>query len=323
MPSVNFPYPGCNYATPDTEAVIVAALPTTHATLHNGPTPAAPGGGAKVKRVKRPTIVPSSTYEDWTYFLTRWNEYKQATRVTGREIVIQLLKCCEEQLRKDLTRTSVGPLTEKTEDAILAAIKSLAVREENVMVARVALNNMHQDQDESIRAFGARLRGQAAVCKYVINCPGDECNIIVDYTEQILRDVLCRGIANPDIQLELLGHTNQDMSLEEVFHFVETKEAGKRSANRLLDNQAAAIRSNYSKSKRDTIKQSSQTDKTDKIDRNSKCFYCGTLGHGTNTTAQSRKNSCPVFMPCMNSPSLCFYVSCDVLLFIYESNIEV
>ncbi|XP_066924333.1 uncharacterized protein [Clytia hemisphaerica] len=295
MPSVNCPVPGCNYATPDTEAVIVAALITAHAnSTHNGPAQAGQGT-TKVEKVKRPTIVSSSTSEDWTYFLTRWNEYKQATRVAGREIIIQLLECCEEQLRKDLTRSSVGPLTEKTEDDILAAIKSLAVREENIMVARVALNNMHQDQEESIRAFGARLRGQAAVCRYVIDCPGDECNIVVDYTEQILRDVFCRGIGDPDIQLELLGHTNQDMTLEEVFHFVEAKEAGKRSANRLLDNQAAAIRSNYSKSKRDTLKQSSQTDKTDKVDKNSKCSYCGTFGHGTNSTSQSRRNSCPAF----------------------------
>ena len=39
-------------------------------------------------------------------------------------------------------------MTGKTEDEVLAAIKSLAVREENAMVARVALNNMRQDQDE-------------------------------------------------------------------------------------------------------------------------------------------------------------------------------
>lgn len=89
------------------------------------------------------------------------------------------------------------------------------------------------------------------MCKYVIDCPSDDCEVTVDYTEQILRDVLCRGIADPDIQLELLGHTNEDMTLEEVFHFVETKEAGKRSANRLLDNQAAAIRSSYSRNKKD------------------------------------------------------------------------
>jgi len=60
------------------------------------------------------------------------------------------------------------------------------------------------------------------------------------HTEAILRDVLCRGIADQDIQLELLGHTNQDMPLEDVFRFVEAKEAGKRSATRLIDHQTAA-----------------------------------------------------------------------------------
>lgn len=113
------------------------------------------------------------------------------------------------------------------------------------MVARVTLSNMHQDQYESIRSFGARLQGQAAVCKYVINCGG--CDASVDYTEQILRNVLCRGIADQYIQLELFGHTNQNMTLEEVFHFVETKEAGKRSAThclttKLLPFKAAALR---------------------------------------------------------------------------------
>ena len=49
-------------------------------------------------------------------------------------------------------------MTDKTEANILAAIKSLAVREENIMVARVTLNNMHQDQDESIRSFGAQYK---------------------------------------------------------------------------------------------------------------------------------------------------------------------
>ena len=44
-----------------------------------------------------------------------------------------------------------------TEEAVLKAMRSLAVREENVMVARVTLNNMRQDRDETIRSFGARL----------------------------------------------------------------------------------------------------------------------------------------------------------------------
>ena len=100
----------------------------------------------------------------------------------------------------------------------MEAIKKLAVREANTMVARVQLHNMRQDRDEMIRSFGARLRGQAGVCKFLEE---------VNYTKNVLRDVLTRGLADSEIQLDLLGDRNQDMNLEEVFQFIEAKEAGK------------------------------------------------------------------------------------------------
>ena len=82
------------------------------------------------------------------------------------------------------------------------------------MVTRVQLN-MCQDRDETIRSFGARLRGQAGVCKFLVTCPG--CNTEVNYTE----NVLTCGLADNEIQLDLLGDKNQDMTLEEVFQFIE------------------------------------------------------------------------------------------------------
>lgn len=57
----------------------------------------------------------------------------------------------------------------------------------------------------------------------------------MDYTDCILRDMLCHGLADSEIQLDLLGDSNQDMALKEVFKFVEYKESGKRSALRLHD----------------------------------------------------------------------------------------
>ena len=112
------------------------------------------------------------------------------------------------------------------------AIKKLAVREQNTMVAHVQLYNMRQDRDEPIRSFCARLGGQAGVYKFNIKCQG--CNGDVNYTEQIVRDLITRGLADSEIQLDLLGDRNQDMTLEEVLKFVKAKEAGKRSASRLF-----------------------------------------------------------------------------------------
>ena len=97
------------------------------------------------------------------------------------------------------------------------------------MVASMALHNMRQDRNEPIRAYGARLRGQASVCKFTQQCTG--CTANVDCTEAMIKDVLCRGLADTEIQMQLLGDKNQDMMLEQVLRFVEAKEAGKRSAS--------------------------------------------------------------------------------------------
>ena len=66
----------------------------------------------------------------------------RATKLSSTDRVIQLLECCDDQLRRDLTQNAGGTLTGKMENEVLAAMKTLAVREENIMVARVTLHNM-------------------------------------------------------------------------------------------------------------------------------------------------------------------------------------
>ncbi|CAH3031503.1 unnamed protein product [Pocillopora meandrina] len=223
------PFPECTYETEEVTDTLAAVLLSVHSSgVHVTPgtvNTINPNISTKLERVRRPTISAAGSSEDWSYFLMRSGDYVAATNVTGKEKVIQLLECCDEQLRKDLTRNAGGSLTDKTADEVMAAIKKLAVREENAMVARVQLHNMRQDRDETIRSFGARLRGQAG---------------------NVLRDVLTRGLADSEIQLDLLGERNQDMSLEEVFQFIEAKEAGKRSAGRLSQSHSTdAAQSQY------------------------------------------------------------------------------
>ena len=206
-------------------------------TVHSNVTTSQPATRptAKVEKVRRPTILSAGSSEEWSYFLTRRKDYSETTKLKGKDMVIQLLICCEEQLQKDLKRNAGGSLTNKSVDEVMAAIKKLAEREENTMVARVQLHNMRQDRDETICSFHAHLRGQASICKFLIKCPG--CDADVNYTENILCDVVTRGLADSEIQLDLLGEKNQDMQLEEVFQFIEAKEARKNSAGCLLETQ--------------------------------------------------------------------------------------
>jgi hypothetical protein len=216
----------------------------------------------------------------------------KTTKITGRDLVIQLLEYCDEQLRKDLTRSAGGSLTNKNEADILAAIKKLAVRQ-NIMVARVTLHNMRQDRDEPIRAFRARLAGQAGVCKFIVKCPAENCGQDVNYTDAILRDALTRGIADPDIQLDLLSDKNQDITLEDVLQFVEAKEAGKRSASRLLDSHATEVATGAQAVE---VAASSSAYKKGKQRPPELCTYCGKAGHGTHSVARVCKTECPAYV---------------------------
>ena len=279
MVVVQCPFPGCNFATIDTETDLACTLLKIHASgAHTQQEGLAVRETARVEKVKRPTITTGGSSEDWSYFTVRWQDYVTATKITGPELVIQLLECCDEELRKDLTRLSGGTLTAKTEEEVLAAIKSLAVREENTMVARVTLHEMRQDRDEPIRSFAARIKGQAGICKYVLTCP---CQREINYSDYILRDVVVQGLYDNDIQLDLLSDQNQDMSLEEVLQFVEKKEAGRRSANKLHDSQTAGI-SQYRRNQREQVKEGP-------------CDYCGKRGHGKNSSTSIRKTKCPAF----------------------------
>ena len=73
MPVIDCPIADCEYATPDVDAIVAAALITTHATIHNAT--ASPAAIAKVEKVKRPTIFSAGTSEDWSLFLSRWTDY--------------------------------------------------------------------------------------------------------------------------------------------------------------------------------------------------------------------------------------------------------
>ena len=216
-----------------------------------------------------------------------------ATRLSGTDIVFQLLECCDEPLRKDLTRT-YSTLTTENEETVLAYIKTLAVRLENIMVARVHLQQLRQDRDEPVRAFCARLRGQAGVCKFKKNC---SCAVPkeVDYSDEMIRDAFIRGLEDEDIRLDILGQSRQEMPLEEVLKLAEAKESGKRSAGRLLENSptvTAAMTSNYRR--RNNLQPQQRGIYSHPEDpTTTPCGYCGKLGHEKVYSLQSHLHKVP------------------------------
>ena len=287
---IQCPAPDCQTSWPaNTPPEVLLSLINLHArTAHPVDPAAAPTPATcapKAERVKRPTVTAAGTSEEWSYFELRWSEYKAATHLSGTDVAHQLLECCDESLRKDLTRT-FGALTSKDENTILTSIKSLAVRQENIMVARIQLQQMRQDRDEPVRTFAARLRGQAGVCNFKKECT---CASVVDFSDIMIRDTLIRGLEDEEIRLDILGQSKQDMNLEDVLQFVEAKESGKRSAGRLTETATTAVTAATTSSYRRRDKQKKQTYETGA----KPCDYCGTSGHGR--TKQERMQKCPAY----------------------------
>lgn len=140
----------CDYATTDVTDQLAPTLLKMHFTVHTSPT-ATTSSLVKMEVVRSPVISSAGSHEEWSYFLTRWGDYKDATRIEGKDSIPQLLECCEEDLRRDLTRSTEGnSLTNRTEDEVLSSIKKLAVHEENTMVAGVTLQEMTNGHDEAI-----------------------------------------------------------------------------------------------------------------------------------------------------------------------------
>lgn len=183
----------------------------------------------KAEKAKRPELNTDVSDEDWSYFKSRWDQYKKATSLTGEDLVTQLLECCSESLRRDHHRTFSGAnaAADITEDTVLAELKTIAVCKRNRAVNRVKLGTLKQDRGEPVRKFAGRVRSLASVSEYSIKCTKADCTQMVNYTEPVIMDQIIRGLSDPEIQKDVLSHTESDtMDLETLIKYVEGKESG-------------------------------------------------------------------------------------------------
>ena len=301
MSTIQCPVPECeeewSLALPEG---ILTRLMDGHAThVHSVAPPFAPSPlpAAKAEKVRRPGVTSGVTSEDFNYFLQRWTDYKAATLLSGADIIYQLLECCDENLRKDLART-YGSLSSQTEKNVIDYIQNLAVKKENIMVARHDFHIMQQDRDEPVRNFAARLRGQAAICKFQTKCIN--CDQGVDYSAIEIRDVLVRGLADPDIREDIFSEQNQNIELESAIKIIEAKEAGRRSVRQLSAIQGgatAAASSAYKKLQRQEKNQRPKPNRDTNLGQPNvtpaKCTYCGCQGHSSQRNV--RMQLCPAY----------------------------
>ena len=243
-----------------------------------------------MERATRPSIEMGMTDGTWEFFLGEWKMYKRTTGLNGSAIIDQLLYACSDDFRRDLFNMYGSTMYGMDEDTLLKCIKKLAVQDTNRLVNRSNLWNMKQERGQPITTYISKLRGQAAICDYSLKCI--KCNKVNDYSQDIVTDQLIRGLANNDIQQELLAQGDTLRTHEQILQYIIGKQAGIRNqaflvtSTSLLDVQSAYQRQkkneNYTKHVQIPSHEISGLG----------CTGCGSRLHGKGTE-KPRKMYCP------------------------------
>ena len=93
---------------------------------------------------------------------------------------------------------------------------------------------MQQSPGELIRTFYSRVRGKAITCRFRLKCGADHLvpnrDTFVDYTNEIIRQVLIAGLYDEDVKRDVFGITNVDqMVLNDLVKFIEGKEVAREA----------------------------------------------------------------------------------------------
>ena len=239
--SVNCEFPGCPFKTPEGELSTVVELLKMHFAARHKPVEKEPSKAAiKLEKAKRPELTLEMSDEDWAYFINRWAAYKKALGLDGEDIVVQLMECCSEDLRKDHFRNYPTFKTSDLEENVLRQIRQVAVRAKNRAVNRFKLHTLKQDKGEPIRRYAGRIRGLASVSEYAVKC--GSCQNQVSYTLEIIIDQIISGIADLEIQKDVLSNPEaKNFDLEKLLAFIEGKESGQTSQGLIVGAKVDAV----------------------------------------------------------------------------------
>ena len=256
---------GCSFIAANDDKDFVLAEFASHQRNHDtAPLPPS-RPESRAPKMDRPKVGAGCTEETWNTFLVRWRNYKRTLCISETAKTGELFACCDTEIGDDLIKQD-SSLLEGTEDALLCAIKKLAVIPVALCVRRSELLQLRQDHGETARLYYARVKGKADTCNFQVKCNQNGCpGGSVDYTEEMIKTIITTGLSDVDIHREVLGwHELDSKTAIETVAYIETKEMAR---NALLSASANNSLSSYSKQK----KNPADTNKENKVGKCPKC----------------------------------------------------
>ena len=274
MPRLRCPVEGCDWQS--LESAFASALPTA-LQMHDRSAHTSASPSTSKLKLEPPKVGLGCDPDLWSAFTRQWEMYTLGMIIANNMIPTALFHCCSQDLRTDIMRDTSADVSTMTEKDLLATIRRLAVKEESTLVHRMKLNKMTQSPGTGIRTFLATPRGQASLCQYSIACKEPGCTHTVDFSDEIIKDNLIRGLADPEILSDLLGDPKTDRTLEETVTVIAQKEQGKSTKSAVGDTAGA-------------ISHPAKVNLP--VHSGGRCWACGEPSHGPKNDRTTRARYC-------------------------------
>ena len=109
--------------------------------------------------------------ETWDLFQRKWSQFKLGMGFPAGQASVQLFHCLHSDLQDDLLKLKPGEdISCITENKLIDAVKSLAVKIESKLIHRIKMGQQKQTPGTSIWIFHANLKGLARLCQFKIKC---------------------------------------------------------------------------------------------------------------------------------------------------------
>ena len=184
----------------------------------------------KAPKLNRPTIDMGVDQEQWDMFMVRWKQFASGVQLSAENAPLQLLECASESLSSLMLK--FDPLiATRPVDEVLSTMESHAVIRVSRGFQRAELMKMSQGNDEAVRTFAARVKGKARTCGFVVvgKCACQK-SVSIDYTQEVIKDVLLAGISDTEIQTSVVEMDEiEKYPPNEIIAIIERKERARKA----------------------------------------------------------------------------------------------
>ena len=152
----------CEYAAEHASEAVAIAMLSSHRDVHQG-SALRVATKQRVPKIDRPELKQDINDEDWQTFEAEWRRFKRCTEMGQGEIADQLFQCCDKSLSRLLLKED-PTIIEAGEDALMDAMRRMAVLHVATSVRRTNIMLLKQDHGQTFREFFANVHATASTC---------------------------------------------------------------------------------------------------------------------------------------------------------------